>query len=100
MEKIEVDHIDGNKSNNHVNNLQWITPDDNKRKAQNMKVLQYSLDGNLVKEWNSLTEIQKTLGDEFNRRTIRILCSKPSKSTVGQNPGVYDFIWKLADSIE
>lgn len=103
LQKIEVDHINGDKSNNHVNNLQWITPDDNKRKAQNMKVLQYNLDGVFIKEWNSLTEIEKTLGDEFNRRTIRVLCSKKtdsSKNTIIQNPSVYNFIWKLVDSVK
>lgn len=33
----EVDHIDGNKSNNCVENLQWISHDNNVRKSQGYK---------------------------------------------------------------
>lgn len=36
-DKTEVDHIDHNRHNNDVHNLQWITPSDNRRK----RVIQY-----------------------------------------------------------
>ena len=35
FEGAEVDHIDCNKRNNHYTNLQWCTPDYNKRKGNN-----------------------------------------------------------------
>ena len=35
FEGAQVDHIDCNKLNNHYTNLQWCTPDYNKRKGNN-----------------------------------------------------------------
>lgn len=34
----DVDHINGNKEHNYINNLQWMTHEDNVRKASNKKV--------------------------------------------------------------
>lgn len=33
MEEMSVDHIDGNKMNNSLNNLQWVTPEENTKLA-------------------------------------------------------------------
>lgn len=61
---LEINHKDENKSNNMVDNLEWCTSSynanygtRNKRSAlsKSKKIIQYSLDGILIKEHQSLT---------------------------------------------
>lgn len=53
----EVDHIDNDRTHNYVNNLQWITKRDNVRKGRNKPILQYSLDGEFIREWPCANDI-------------------------------------------
>lgn len=42
-DKLQVNHIDGNKNNNHLYNLEWVTDSENKQHAYN---------NGLKKSWN------------------------------------------------
>src|SRR3990172_703465 len=79
--KICINHKDGNKKNNHINNLEWCTYSENNYHAyrilnkkaallgklgidnyRSKKTLQFMNSGELVNEWNSQADIERTLG--------------------------------------
>lgn len=81
----EVDHIDNDKSHNYVNNLQWITRRDNNRKSHNKPILQFSLDGEFIREWECANDVGKEVSGHIYD------CLKGSRKTA------YGYIWKFKD---
>lgn len=85
-EGMQIGHLDEDPGNNKLENLMLCTPQENlawgthnervKRANQGKTkdIVQYDMDGNVVKEWCSLHEIENALG--FSRKMIKACCEK------------------------
>jgi hypothetical protein len=94
LNKPFVYHTDGNRINNNVNNLEWLTSseigkknhDTNRIKIYTRKIGQYNLDGELIKEHNSIAEAM----NETSITSIKKVLYEEQKTAGG-------FIWKYLD---
>ena len=105
-----INHIDGNKLNNKVSNLEWCTYKHNNDEAIKMgliklkfnsfenrirakKINQYDLQGNFIKSYECSTDAEKELkqkGIKVNSDNIRSVCNNRRKTAGG-------YIWRYAN---
>lgn len=85
----QVNHKDENKENNCIDNLEWCTADYNtnygtRTERSGVRVKQFDLQGNFIKEWNTIKEAATALGtDPSNISAVIGNTSKIRKSAGG-----------------
>lgn len=91
-----VNHIDGNKTNNSVLNLEWCTCSENNlhnhkiglTNGHKRKIIQYDLEMNKLKQFNTIKDASNELNICYS--SIKAVLYKKQNTTGG-------FIWKYLD---
>lgn len=100
--KPQINHKDTNKLNNYIDNLEWVTNSENKKHAKlnglcksspkggankrAIKVDQYDLNNNLIKQWDCISDIIRFF--KLKTGSNIISCCKGRLNTA------YGYIWK------
>lgn len=82
-----VNHIDENKLNNNLDNLEWMTQQENSAHSRGKKVRQIDMETNeCIKIFNCIQDIYREFNKQYSS-TIRKVCN-------GQRKSLYGYKWK------
>lgn len=115
--KNEVNHIDGNKENNSVTNLEWCTRRENMIHAYKLgletspmkgkfglenkrskQVLQFNNKGRLIAFYDSELLASREIKEKYNiKGTIDTIGKNISKCCNGSRVTAYGFAWRFVD---
>ena len=95
--KKEVNHKDGNKTNNTIENLEWVTSSENQKhrhligitNTSQRRVGKFTTDGELVAEFNSIREAA-----DLDNNGIRVSIDNVLQ---GKRYTLKGFVWKYLD---
>ncbi len=111
---LEINHKDGNKQNNKIENLEWVSRSENEKHAYKIglakntekqriavsncnknkrikPVIQLDKNFNFIKEWKSATEAQNELG--INRKNI-------NQCVIGKNKTAGGYVWRTKEQFD
>ena len=102
--KPQIDHINTDRTDNRVENLQWVTNKENCNNPMSkqhyskgnkgktaISILQFTKDGEFVKKWDSMNDVENIL--HFNHSHI-------SQNCIGKRKTAYGFKWGYVDDYE
>lgn len=89
-----INHLDGNKLNNSISNLEWCSPSRNIKHAyltglrRTQSVFQLDVEGKVLKMWGSISEASEKTGVDISKICS---CCRGGQKTAG------GYVWKYAE---